>query len=429
MRGGWILSGLVLSSCVLFWTATGDQTHRIGRHLAIYAMAFGAYAIALRCARDLGSRGLQVALVLAVVWRAALVTAPPLVSDDIYRYLWEGRIQLHGGNPYAWSDRPEAEKWTGLRDAAWAAMNHRGYTAIYPPLWQLAAAGVVAVSDSVIAMKAFLVGCEVLTWVALAALLRLRGLPRQRLLVWAWNPLALVEIAGSGHNEAFGLLFLTAALAGLEAGWPLASAAAAALGFQAKLLPGVIAAAWVRRYRPWHIVVAAALAALLVVPYRAAGDGLWRSLRAYGVFWRFNDTLFTPLAAALGQEAAARVAPALVGLVALVLGWRRTEPVRAGLAVAAAALLLAANVLPWYALWLLPFLVLLDAPPLLLFTATVALAYTVYPAWLAGEKWTVGWGVRGLEYGPCVLLACGAYRRVISRSFGRTRHSRHEEHT
>src|SRR5262249_48521678 len=150
----------------------------------------------------------------------------------------------------------------GLRDDVWRAMNHRDYAAVYPPLWQLAARAVVAVSDSVTAMKAFLAACEMLALWPLAALLRRRGLPPGRLLVRAWSPLALVEIAGSGHNEALGLLLLAASLASLEAGRPLLSALAAALGFQAKLLPGLVAAAWARRYLAWHVAVAAALAAL-----------------------------------------------------------------------------------------------------------------------------------------------------------------------
>ena len=53
---------------------------------------------------------------LALAWRAVLLAAPPLLSDDVYRYVWEGRIQGHGGNPYAWEDRPEAARWTPMRD-------------------------------------------------------------------------------------------------------------------------------------------------------------------------------------------------------------------------------------------------------------------------------------------------------------------------
>jgi hypothetical protein len=105
--------------------------------------------------------------------------------------------------------------------------------------------------------------------------------------------------------------------------------------------------------------------------------------------------------------------------VAVALAWRNVEPAAAALAVCSAWLLLTPNVLPWYALWLVPLLVLRDAPPLLLFTGTVALAYLVYPAWRSGEPWRLGWAVRALEYGPCAAVALwwwlaprGLHRRV-----------------
>jgi hypothetical protein len=113
--------------------------------------------------------------------------------------------------------------------------------------------------------------------------------------------------------------------------------------------------------------------------------------------------------------AATRSATTLVVAFALLLAARRVEPTRAGLAVAVASIALSAHVLPWYALWLLPWLVLMDSPAALLFTGTVGLAYLVYPEWLSGGRWQVGWGVRALEYGPCVAVAAWAWIRSRRR--------------
>jgi alpha-1,6-mannosyltransferase len=399
------LSGAVISACVLLWASSGDQTGRIAAHLAIFGLAFAAYLAALWSSRDLSRRGLILALSLGAVWRAVLVAASPLLSNDVNRSAWEGRVQLHGGNPYAWSDRPEAPKWTGLRDEIWRGLNHPDYPAIYPPAWQLAVFGVVSVSDSITAVKAFVALCDFVALVPLAFVLRRRGLPLARLLILAWSPLALVETAGSGHNEAFGALFVVVALAALESGRPLASAVAAAVGMQAKFLPGLIAAAWARRYRVWHVAVAAVVAAALLWPYRSAGRILWLSLAKYSELWRFNETAFAllePLAG--GHTAAVRAGSAGVVALALVLAWRHTEPVAAALAVVAATLLLSPNVLPWYALWFVPLLVVRDQPAALLFTGTASLAYLVYPAWQSGERWWIGWDVRVLEYVPCALV-------------------------
>ena len=349
------------------------------------------------------------------------MAAPPLLSNDINRYVWEGRVQVHGGNPYRWSDRPESPRWLPLRDAVYEGLNHKDYTAVYPPLFVLATRGVVAVHDSFTAMKAFLVACELATLGALALVLRRRRLPLERLLVLAWSPLALVEIAGSGHNEAFGMLWMVLALLALDADRPLLSALAASAGFLTKYLPGLVAAAWVRRYRWWHVLAGGALVATLVAVYLDPGSRktMLLSLSKYAQFWRFNETLFTPLAALLGSHAAAVRAGALLTLaLALALAWRKTEPVAAATAVVVASLLLAPNVLPWYALWLLPLLVLRDEPAALLFTGTVSLAYVVYPDWQSGEPWKLGWGWRALEYGPCALVAARGWldRRLLDRT-------------
>jgi alpha-1,6-mannosyltransferase len=409
--------GAVISACVLGWARSGDQTSRVAHHLALFGLAFAAYLLALWSSRGLSRRGLVLALVLGVLWRAALVAAPPLLSNDVNRSVWEGRVQVHGGNPYAWPDRPDAPKWVGLRDGVWRGLNHPDYPAIYPPAWQLAMLGVASVSDSITAVKAFVALSDLAALVPLFFLLRRRRLPPERLLVLAWSPLALVETAGSGHNEAFGALFVVLALAALESGRPFASALAAVVGMQAKFLPGLIAAAWARRYRAWHVAVAAIGAAAFLWPYRSAGRTLWLSLGKYSEFWRFNETAFALLEPVAGSHTAAvRVSSLLVAGLAFFLAWRCAEPVAAAMAVVAATLVLSPNVLPWYALWFVPLLVLRDEPAALLYTGTASLAYLVYPAWQSGERWWIAWDVRALEYVPCALVLWLSRRAARARS-------------
>jgi hypothetical protein len=410
-RPALVACAIALSAVVLGWALGPPPPSAIARHLALYGAAFTAYLVALLAARGLSRRALVCALAAAVAWRAILVPVPPLLSTDVNRYVWEGRVQVHGGNPYRWADRPDAPRWVELRDGVWDGLNHKDYTAVYPPLFLLATRAVVAVHDSITAMKAFLVLCEIAAWAALGALLRRRRQPLERLLVLAWSPLALVEIAGSGHNEAFGILWLVLALLALAADRPLLSALAAGAGFMSKFLPGLVAAAWARRYRWWHVLAAGALSLSLVLPFLSGRRTMLLSLSKYAEFWTFNETLFAPLAALLDHTGAVRTGAALTLLLALVLAWRRTETVAAATAVVAASLLLSPNVLPWYALWLVPLLVLRDEPPALLFTGTVALAYVVYPGWQSGERWWLSWPWRALEYLPCAVVAIVGWRR------------------
>jgi uncharacterized membrane protein len=261
-------------------------------------------------------------------------------------------------------------------------------------------------------MKAFLVACEVATWALLARLIGRRGLPRERLLVAAWSPLALVEVSGSGHNEPLGILLLLVGLLALEAGRPAASALAVGAAFLSKLVPGLLALPWARRFRPAHGLAAVALVAGATLPYASAGRGLARTLGDYSEHWRFNETLFALLPAASGPSIA------LLALFALgaTLAWRGVEPARACLLMAAAWLLLMPSVLPWYALWLVPLLCLVEAAGALAFTATVALAYLAYPGWLAGGPWQLGWGIRAVEYGLPLAIQVG--RRLRSHGMG-----------
>ncbi len=411
-RAALVSASVVLTACVLAWASGPPPPARIATHLALFGLAFASYLVALVASRGLPRRGLLLALGLGLLWRAVLVAAPPLLSTDINRYVWEGRVQLHGGNPYRWSDRPESPRWVSLRDPVYDGLNHKDYTAVYPPLFVLATGAVVAVHDSFTWMKAFMVACEMATLGLLALVLKRRALPPERLLVLAWSPLALVEIAGSGHNEAFAMFWLALALLALDADRPLVSALAAGAGFMSKLLPGLVAAAWARRYRWWHVLAAAALSAALVVPFLSGRQTMLLSLTKYSRFWTFNETLFAPLELVLGTHQAAVRAGALITLaLALVLAWRRTEPVAAALAVVVVSLLLSPNVLPWYALWLVPLLVVRDEPAALLFTGTVSLAYLVYPGWQSGELWKLSWPWRALEYGPCALVALWCYGR------------------
>jgi hypothetical protein len=140
-----------------------------------------------------------------------------------------------------------------------------------------------------------------------------------------------------------------------------------------------------------------------------------RSLGGYGEHWRFNETLFAGLEALLPSPVAPGLALAVLAGLAAALAARGVEPARASLALACAWLLLMPSVMPWYALWLVPLLCLVEAPGALAFTASVGLAYLVYPSFLSGGAWQVGWGLRAVEYGlPAAIqglaLARGSVR-------------------
>jgi hypothetical protein len=429
-----------LCGVALLVASHGDWTTDTPRFLTAWVVLAALYVAVLHAAgvfrqssSGLPEADLKWALVVLVLARAAIAWSEPLLSDDVYRSAWEGRVQRASGNPFAWDDRPEAEKWVSLRDGyVYPRINHPDYAAIYPPAWQWAMRGVNTISDSVTAVKMFGVACEVLFWMGLWQLLRARGMPVVRVLIGAASPLALIEIAGSGHSEAMGLAALVWAMVALERDRRPWAAVALAIAFLSKLVPGVLALPWFRRFRVRDYGLMAVVVVILSAPF-VEDTALW-SLQKYGDYWRFNETLFA-LTEAIGGSHRAGVMLSMAAL--LVLGFalarrREPDPVQAGLIMTVALLLLMPNVLPWYALWLLAFVPAArmtrvepmspavplteqlpmppkaQMPPLaaaaLAFTLTAPLAYLVYPAFLAGAPWRLPWSHRAIEYGLPLLV-------------------------
>jgi alpha-1,6-mannosyltransferase len=138
---------------------------------------------------------------VAIGARCLLLMMEP--GDDLWRYLWEGEIQLHGFSPYLYApDVPELE---GLRRDWWGHINNPSVSAIYPPLLQLCLRFISGTLGTVLGMKFIFVLADL----ALCFLL-VRRFGRVKGLIYAWNPLVIYAIAGGGHFDSLFLLPLVA---------------------------------------------------------------------------------------------------------------------------------------------------------------------------------------------------------------------------
>jgi hypothetical protein len=149
---------------------------------------------------------------IAMLMRIPVVIAPPALSTDVYRYVWDGRVIGAGINPYRYV--PNDPHLAALRDPDIFPNINRADTAvtIYPPLAEAIFLAVTRISESVTAMKAAMVGFEIITFVLLIDLLAREGLLSGRVAVYAWHPLPLWEFAGSGHIDAAMIALALAAL-------------------------------------------------------------------------------------------------------------------------------------------------------------------------------------------------------------------------
>jgi hypothetical protein len=300
----WICAA-VLGGALAGILALGDLRQEAAAFLALYGVAFAAFSGALAAIQRAAPTAKAVAGVLAggVVFRALLLPAAPSLSDDIYRYVWDGRVQAAGLNPYA--HPPSSSALASLRDSdVHPRINHPGVRTIYPPAAQILFAGARGPFDSPTGMKLLLVLLDIATSIVLWRLLARRGRPLW-VVVHAWNPLCIVEIAHSGHMDALPLFLLVVALERLDAGRLAMAAMAIGLSAAAKFFALALLPFFGRRWKPAWLVVPAVVAALYL-PYLGAGWNLASGLGTFAASWRFNDGAFAliekSLRASLGRE-------------------------------------------------------------------------------------------------------------------------------
>ena len=412
-----LLCGLLIEAawCWLVWL--GPLQTQIPRFWALLLPAFLAYLGAAWWVWRRPAGSLWPLLGLALLFRLTLLTSPPSLSDDIYRYVWDGRVQLAHLNPYSYA--PEAPEVVHLRDGLYAGINHKEISTIYPPLAQFFFLLVCALHPGLLAMKGALVLVELALMALLVCILRQRGEDTRRVLLYAWNPLPVIEVAGTRHLEVLAVLLPFLALYWLETGRRQGAVWAGAAALLAKFLPALALPLFWRRLQGhrrllWWLPLAVGLGFL---PYAGAGMQLFAGLQAYLLKWRFNDAFFS-LAyqllkdPALGQDEAALqqaklLCAALLGLVVLWACWRGNDLYRATFAILGAYLLLTPTLHPWYLMWVLPFFVLFPVPAWLFLSGAIFLAYDVLSGYSNTGIWEERPWVLWAEFLPFYLLLLG----------------------
>ena len=389
-----ILCGLVLLGLTALglWLQSQD---RIGTFVAV-AMAQGAmYLAAVRIGIGSGlpaRRVVPLVLGFALAMRALLVAAPPYLSTDIYRYIWDGRVIAAGVNPYRYT--PTDPHLAPLRDPdIFPNINRANYAhTIYPPAAEAIFFAVTRVSASVTAMKAAMVLFEA---VAVALLLRLfaaRGQPASRIILYAWHPLPLWEFAGSGHIDAAIVALIALALWSRQRRRDWITALALAAGTLVKFYPAVLMPAlWRRGERAMPFIFVLAIFVLAVVaaylPFLGVGWGVFGFLPGYlgeegfagggsGFYlWAVARTII-PLGG-ISLLAYIGIAAALGGGLALWVVRRQPDPAAGAALIAGLFMLLLSPHYPWYFAWLVVFACLVPSAALLWLTLASFLLYLV----------------------------------------------------
>ncbi|MCA8943948.1 MAG: DUF2029 domain-containing protein [Planctomycetes bacterium] len=391
-----------------------------------FAASFAVHLLATACwiwlVRELVTNrfrpGLAESLVIVATLRLVLLPLVPAFSDDVYRYLFEGRMVLAGISPYLHA--PDSTAAAPLRDAAWELINNPTIPAAYPPAVQLVNAAGASIGAGLFGVKLGFALLDVLAFWMLWRVLPAVGVASQRALIYGACPLVVLEFAGEGHGDSLTIAGLVGAWLAATQRRPFLAGAALGVAVLGKWMPLVFlpflcrAVGDVRRTLfGFGIVVVACFVPFLWLGFSLDGT------EQYVVRWRGNDSAFGVVFAVVdwvrtggwfGDFEAQRVAKfpiAVLGVLVLAHAWRVRAPLERTLGwFFVFFVAFAPTVHPWYVTYLVPFLAVRANPGLLAFTGTAFLAYHVLPEWHLERDWNESGWIVALEYLPFYAAYC-----------------------
>ena len=276
---------VVTGLAALDWDAASLErsTPRVIAFLVSICLAGLLWLLAVALVRRgrLPPRAIWLVLGVAAAMRVITLIGPPVLSSDVYRYVWDGRVQLAGINPYRYL--PVASQLEDLRDdAVYPHINRADYApTVYPPAAQMIFALAAVVTPGVFGMKLMMAAFDALAIGALARLLWIAGRDPAELLIYAWLPLPVWEFAGNAHVDAAAAGLLALALLAAVRGRVVWTGVVLAAATLTKFLPVVVLPAF---WRPpdWRLPAAFAVTVIaLYLPYAMIGWQVMGFLSGY----------------------------------------------------------------------------------------------------------------------------------------------------
>lgn len=410
--------------CLSFVTAEPLRNDRWALLVRLAAWAV-VWAAGVVCALRLPRRYAVGAIVaVAFVLRLAALAGQPILSDDLYRYAWDGRVQVSGTDPYRYTPSsthladlregwlwPDAEGCAGLqREPGCTRINRATVHTIYPPVGEAWFTAVYRVAGIEARHKAWqvagLVGDMALV-ALLPAVLRAWRRDERWTALYALSPVAVVEVVNNAHVDGLAALLVVLALLAAARRRPAWAGALIAGAFLVKLYPAVVGMAFVAAFSGRRALVRlagafAGVVALAYLPHVAmVGLRVLGYLPGYLQEEHYGEGGRYLLAGLLGLPPAATAAVAFAG-VAAAAGWvllRRPAAPQGSAAVIGALLLAVTPVQPWYAVTLLAVATVAAQPA---WTAVAVAGYPYFFAVLLDSPHAVAIG--RLSYGMAVAV-------------------------
>ena len=377
-----------------------DLTYSVPEFIAFTLVTGVLYASGVYLVEhfSLGPSALLVIVLGALFFRLSLLPCQPAVSNDVYRYQWEGRVERLHINPYI--AYPAMPGLSGIEDRGRPLQTGRNVSTLYPPLSEISFSWVRTAA----AYKRLYTGFDLASIGVLMALLVVLKQPLHRVLTYAWNPCVIISFAMCGHHDSLAIFTLLAAILFLTLRRPALSLTFLALSVISKFFSLLLFPTILRRTRPAYAALFVAVVGISYLPFLSAGTRLFNGLSDYAASWENNDSLFRLIRLAGNSKPQAELVAGVFILILVVFAWkRRLEPVSASLLLLSGLLFLSPNAFPWYFTWIIPFLCFYPIAPLLLLSITSVLGYAPVVAYAVGGPYRDSPLILLLEYGPVLI--------------------------
>jgi len=379
-----VIAGLVIEVLCIRIASLGDIMQHIPQFSLMYSAAFVAYLFAVFLVSknaalsvknsNISKKIIWVILVFSLVFRLTLLPATP--SNDIFRYLWEGKIQLHGINPY--SQPPVSLNLEHLRDNFFSGISHKHLTAIYPPLTLMVFAIADFISHSFVSIKSAFLLFDILSIFVLVKYLKVMRKEPANVLIYAWSPLVLVSFAARGHCDSLQIFFVMLALYLYSIRKNAKSVVSISLAVMSKFVSIIIVPFLIPREKTRYLAILFLVIILLYLPYCSAVKGLFSTLFQFGTQYRYNDSIhFLFLCLSFGSPFLSKTITLIIFSIVFFFLYKKYHDniLRFAFLVYGSFLILAPTVHPWYLTWIVPFLCFYHSKAWLVLTGTVIFYY------------------------------------------------------
>ncbi len=353
------------------------------------------------------SNKLSLLILLTLFMRLPFLFAnpSPSLSDDIFRYWWDGKVQSHGINPYRYAPKDFPHK--DLMAEPYSQINHPDVPTIYAPFLQAVFYVSYLIHPSIMGIKGTFILFELLTLLFIILWLKKQSLPLEYFIIYGWNPLVIVEIYNGGHTDSLlGLLLvLTIYLyQSSKKGWSLATLALLTL---TKYIGLVFLPFYYRKVSWRYFLLYFLIIGLFYLYYYDAN--MFTGLIKYGRYWKYNSFIYRGLFELFNHEQIPKI---ILSLLFIAIYWKKWWETyrddslfsKSFIFIVACVLLFSPVFHPWYLVILLPGLVIYYSRAWIVLSGLIYLSYIILIKYYAQGVWKESAYVILSEYIPFYTL-------------------------